>query len=549
MAIDLEDFIGGETDYIAAMNSNNAILEAAISALQTATQFGTQLSVQAIFAALFGPVAILGSSSLGQTTSGSSFHLGSGYGWNGTTGTITYRLMTQLIDFSGKSAATYYITMDGGGAATISGTITDTTLYSVVWTGSAFGTVTQIAPIFFNAVDQEAMLTSITKVKTFPTVEARLEAIEQVPGITKVVIRSFDYTATDTDRGTFFYYTSAGLTFSLPTTPPLTPWVVYVQNLSTGYLTINPGSTLVDGGFLYKVDPGAGVIIISDTASYYTFRGSVGHSFLYGTSVPNAEGNDGDYYLDTATMFLYGPKASGTWPSGTALIGATGATGPTGPTGPAGGAGPTGPTGPAGSAVYAVDSGSANVYVGSGTGSLAAGLAVNLEIGHTNTGTSTFNWNSGGAVAIKIGTAALAGGELGAGKVVPLVYDGTVWQVTGGAAVVTRIRWLSAVPGKPTGGQYVAIYPVDNAATFPANFASPASYGTCKTNPTATAVYGVYKGITAVGTISISTSGVFTFATTSGVSFSVASGDNLTIVAPAVQDTTLSDVAFTLVSV
>jgi hypothetical protein len=46
---------------------------------------------------------------------------------------------------------------------------------------------------------------------------------------------------------------------------------------------------------------------------------------------------------------LFGPKASGSWPSGVSLLG-----GPAGPTGPAGAVGPTGPsggpTGPTGAA-------------------------------------------------------------------------------------------------------------------------------------------------------------------------------------------------------
>jgi hypothetical protein len=75
---------------------------------------------------------------------------------------------------------------------------------------------------------------------------------------------------------------------------------------------------------------------------------------------------DGDFYINTATNTLFGPKLSGVWPSGVSLVGPTGATGAPGtagsngingtngtngaigPTGPTGPAGPTGPQGPAG---------------------------------------------------------------------------------------------------------------------------------------------------------------------------------------------------------
>jgi hypothetical protein len=72
---------------------------------------------------------------------------------------------------------------------------------------------------------------------------------------------------------------------------------------------------------------------------------------LYGTAAPTTEGANGDFYIRTSTNFIYGPKAAGTWPAGTSLIGPTGptgATGSTGATGATGATGPTGPTGPAG---------------------------------------------------------------------------------------------------------------------------------------------------------------------------------------------------------
>ena len=52
-----------------------------------------------------------------------------------------------------------------------------------------------------------------------------------------------------------------------------------------------------------------------------------GNTILYGTAAPTTEGVDGDFYIRTTTNYIYGPKANGTWPSGTSLVGAAGADG------------------------------------------------------------------------------------------------------------------------------------------------------------------------------------------------------------------------------
>lgn len=66
---------------------------------------------------------------------------------------------------------------------------------------------------------------------------------------------------------------------------------------------------------------------------------------------PPSLGIDGDFYIDTTSYVMYGPRAAGNWGSGQRLVGPTGATGATGApgsTGPAGAAGATGPTGATG---------------------------------------------------------------------------------------------------------------------------------------------------------------------------------------------------------
>ena len=85
--------------------------------------------------------------------------------------------------------------------------------------------------------------------------------------------------------------------------------------------------------------------------------GPVGKSILNGTTPPSAEsGSLGDFWLDTTTNILYGPKGVNGWVTpGVVIVGATGATGASGATGAAGSPGATGaagspgPTGAAGS--------------------------------------------------------------------------------------------------------------------------------------------------------------------------------------------------------
>jgi hypothetical protein len=77
--------------------------------------------------------------------------------------------------------------------------------------------------------------------------------------------------------------------------------------------------------------------------------GTNGLSVLSGATDPTAAvGVDGDFYINTATSTIFGPKIALVWPAGVSLIGATGSTGPQGSQGVAGPIGPNGPQGPTG---------------------------------------------------------------------------------------------------------------------------------------------------------------------------------------------------------
>jgi hypothetical protein len=85
-------------------------------------------------------------------------------------------------------------------------------------------------------------------------------------------------------------------------------------------------------------------------------EGDAGSAILSGPTAPTSgAGTDGDWFFDTTAKSFYGPKASGAWPAGVSVAGATGVTGPTGPGGGATGAtGATGSTGPTGAAGFTI---------------------------------------------------------------------------------------------------------------------------------------------------------------------------------------------------
>lgn len=128
--------------------------------------------------------------------------------------------------------------------------------------------------------------------------------------------------------------------------------------------------------------------------------------FLNGSGAPsNGSGNDGDYYFNTATQDVYGPKVSGAWAGVIFNIkGAKGDTGNTGPTGAAGAAGLT-PTFTVGTITTLAANATPTVNVRSLGGSPPA-YAIDMGLPAGASGTSLF------AVPIYANNAAAIAGGL-----------------------------------------------------------------------------------------------------------------------------------------
>ena len=86
-----------------------------------------------------------------------------------------------------------------------------------------------------------------------------------------------------------------------------------------------------------------------ETAIDNVSAGADGKTILNGTAAPSGDtGAEGDFFLDTTSSMLYGPKTTSGWGNGVSLIGPTGAIGAKGDTGDTGPQGETGPQGPIG---------------------------------------------------------------------------------------------------------------------------------------------------------------------------------------------------------
>ena len=165
--------------------------------------------------------------------------------------------------------------------------------------------------------------------------------------------------------------------------------------------------------------------------------GANGTSVLNGNVNPvGAIGMDGDFYINTATNELFGPKANGAWPQGISLVGPSGANGLPGPAGPTGPQGPQGPTGPAGGGMT-VNCGTAfnsNYTIrgdGSGTYECTNALVVTstgkVGIGNTSPSSSfDLNIGSGGFLVDGSTTTSNIAGKLRVGSTSSSTYDLTV---------------------------------------------------------------------------------------------------------------------------
>lgn len=178
----MAEFANGDTNYISKLNGNFTTLAALLDGLNNlmAGQVAAAQGPGAAYTALFGAtVAVIGASSYGTTGSGANLTVDAGFAWKPSLSTVVSNAVADVIDFTGQAAATYYVQVDATGAPTRSASSTEA-LYSVVWTGSAFGTITKLATTVWGAADDVAAQVSTALAATYGSLDARLEAGETV---------------------------------------------------------------------------------------------------------------------------------------------------------------------------------------------------------------------------------------------------------------------------------------------------------------------------------------------------------------------------------
>ena len=170
----------GETAYINKHNQNAQSIETAVDGLtaQVSATAGSTLSLGAAFSAMFGASpAIVGKGSYLPTPSGTTLNVAGGYFWRPSNSTVVRKATTTAISFVGVAAGTYYLQVDATGAVTRSDNPAEA-VYSVVWTGSAFGTITRLANIVYGGQDWIDMQPSAALGASYYSPDERLEAGE-----------------------------------------------------------------------------------------------------------------------------------------------------------------------------------------------------------------------------------------------------------------------------------------------------------------------------------------------------------------------------------
>ena len=181
MTISLQRFAIGDTNYIGKHNSNADAIEAAIASIDTMLSSSTgvgALSITTAYEALFGPtVAVIGASSYACSGSGTTLTVQAGYCWRPTLLQVLRKAASTSLSFAGLAAATYYVVIDSSGAPVRTADSTEA-VYSVVWTGSAFGAITRLANIAWGETEWLGAQASAVLGANYATLDARLEAGE-----------------------------------------------------------------------------------------------------------------------------------------------------------------------------------------------------------------------------------------------------------------------------------------------------------------------------------------------------------------------------------
>jgi hypothetical protein len=190
MAITLNRYAVGDTNYVAKLNTNAAVVEAAFNNLErqlAVVQGGKAPGLDDIWknSGLIGTssyiVTLISDTDL-SFTSGSVWHLNPQIRARQTT--------NQTITFVGKATGTYFVNVDIAGIVTISTAAAPIAIYSVLWSNPNLTNITRLVPYLLDGTDYSAMLSSTT-LGVFTKVADRLSAMEDLAGANTSYVDGF----------------------------------------------------------------------------------------------------------------------------------------------------------------------------------------------------------------------------------------------------------------------------------------------------------------------------------------------------------------------
>ena len=289
MTLDLRTIAGGSTTYVSDHNNNYGNIKVAVEALQAllSAQIQSALGPGGVYSGLFGSSAcLLGDGSYFPTGSGTNLTVAAGFAWVSSLNTVVSKGTSSVLAFVGQPADTYYVIVDSSGTPSRTDVPTEA-LYSVVWSGSAFGDITQVAPTFWNVTDMVAALDSAALGEVFTTLDDRLEEGEvkavagdlartwQTGRLSKSVAGNVDVTLSAIEANNTILHLTGALTGNINLIVPLgtNPRLWVVSNATTGAYTLTvKGSTgtgiaVAQGDKAVLAQDGTNVIAIIATTS------------------------------------------------------------------------------------------------------------------------------------------------------------------------------------------------------------------------------------------------------------------------------------------
>lgn len=297
MSIQLKRFANGDTDYVSKHNSNAEIIEATIESLQNYVSQGNGETNFAIgFRALFGEDgSLIGADSYKCTRSDTTLTVQGGYCWRPSLDAIVYKAVETTINFSGVAAGTWYIVVDLTGEPQRSNNSTEAA-YSVVWTGSNFGTITRLLPVVWGASDDIAAQISTALGATYAKLDERLEAGETkaVAGdlarayllgrISKSVAGNSNVTLNATEANNMELMFTGAVTGDIDINVPLTStpraWLA-INNTSGGYKLTLKGS----GGSGLALPAGVAIWVYHDGTNILSLAKEAIQTLSYAANV------------------------------------------------------------------------------------------------------------------------------------------------------------------------------------------------------------------------------------------------------------------------